>query len=203
MITMTPVVERPVGDCPFWSVEPGEYHVEVPRSPTPSRVAVLAWALVAHGVDDVDLHADVSDAVGAVDAFLAAEDERHVPGGLRIVAGDVVADPGCCFGLDEWRTWLEVLDGEAIWLGHSPDTVVQHRGEVVRIWPNEDLANPRFTGPHVDIARDALLGHLREVREDLVGFLDALGTWARSTVPDRADRFVAAVDRRLGISPPL
>lgn len=204
---MTPVLERPFGDCPFWSVEPGEYFLEVPRSPTAGRVATLAWALVAHGAGDVDLHADVPDAAGAVEAFLAADadedGDRHSPGGLRVASGGLVVQPGCCFGLEEWRTWLDVLDGEAIWLGHSPDAVMAHRGEVVRIWPDDDLVNPRRTGPHVDVPTAALPGLLRDVRRDLVGFLDALGAWARSVVPDRADRFVAAVDRRLVISPSL
>ncbi len=197
---MSPVLERGVGHCPFWAVEPGEFHLTVPRTPTPAQVGELVWAMVG-GVDDVDR---ASGAVEAVDAFLGGDDDAfHVPGGLRVASGDVVVQPGCCIGLEEWRDWLDVLAGEVVWLGHSPDVRVEQFGPVVRIWRDEDLVDPKFTGPHVDIPRAALPALLRDVRLDLVGFLDALGPWARSTVPARADRLVAAVDRRLVISAPL
>src|SRR5690349_19218545 len=46
------------------------------------------------------------------------------PGSLRITAGDLVIDPGCCVGLDEWRDWARVISGEVIYLGHDPDQLV-------------------------------------------------------------------------------
>ncbi|OKI29904.1 hypothetical protein A6A25_29770 [Saccharothrix sp. CB00851] len=204
---MTPVLERWCDDCPFWTVEAEESHLAIARSPAPNRVAAAAWALVAHGAGNVDLRADVPDAAGAVEAFLSADaDEnvaRHSPGGLRVVSGGCMIQPGCCLGLEEWRTWLRVLDGEEIWLGHSPDAVMEQRGAVVRIWADDDLVERCRTGPYVDLPRAALPDLLQEVRRDLLGFLDALGSWARATVPTHADRLVAAVDRRLVISPPL
>lgn len=198
MVAMTPVLERSFDDCPSWTVEPGGFHLAVPRSPAPNRVAALAWALVAHGCDDVDPGTD------PVAAFLASErDNPGAPGGLRVSAGDLVINPGCCSGLEEWREWLDVLDGEEIWLGHSPDVVMEQRGAVVRIRADDDLVERRRTGPYVDLPRDALPDLLQGVRRDLLGFLDALGSWARATVPAHADRLVDAVDRRLAISPPL
>jgi hypothetical protein len=201
---ISPILERWYADCPFWPVEPGEFYLAVPRTPTLGQVGALAWALVARGVTDADGEVVASDAVGVVEVFLAGDaDEFHAPGGLRVAGGGVVVEPGCCFGLEEWRDWLDVLDGQVVWLGHSPDVQVQQLGPVVRVWRDEALVDPKFTGAHVDVPRDALPGLLRDVRLDLTGFLDALGTWARHVVPDQADRFITTVDHRLRITAAL
>lgn len=44
------------------------------------------------------------------------------PGGLRIrdTSRGIAVNPGCCFGLENWRDWLDVADGGTPWLGHDP-----------------------------------------------------------------------------------
>lgn len=207
---MTPVVER-LADCPFWPDDAGSGS-HLPVTADAGRVAAVAWSLVAQGTNP-DREA-ATGAVEAVEAFLALDDGSwYASGGLRVASDGVVVDPGCCAELGEWRAWLDVLRGEAIWLGHQPDVVVEHRGPVVRLWQDLDVvapgsggpdsAGPGSAGPHVDFPRDALPVLLRGVRRDLLGFLDALGVWARDVVPTLADRLVATVDRRLVVSPPL
>jgi hypothetical protein len=138
---------------------------------------------------------------------LTCDDEDFAPGGLRVGDDDVVIDPGCCVGLDEWRDWLRVLDGEVIDLGHDPDALVEHRGPVVRVWksggrlPSGSVLDPDES--HIDISRAALPQLLGAVRQDLLGFLSALHPWAQGIRTDLADPLTAAVDRRLQISAPL
>ncbi|GII02764.1 hypothetical protein [Planobispora takensis] len=153
----------------------------------------------------------VPDAVASTsvvfEAYLSSDDEDYAPGGLRVMAGDVVINSGCCVGLDEWRDWLDVRSGQTIYLGHSPDMLSKHREAVVRIWQDEDQSlSGELTGSpgrHIDIPRDALPDLLRGVHQDLAGFLIAPRQWARDLVPELADQFVAAVDQRLKISDPL
>ncbi|HEX5597152.1 MAG TPA: hypothetical protein VFX61_14230 [Micromonosporaceae bacterium] len=204
---MTPVLERWSVDCPFWIAEQDEFFLPVSRRPTPGRLGATVWALIARSITGEDLSVTATSAAEAIEAYLTCDDEDFAPGGLRITAGDVVIDPGCCVGLDEWRDWLQVLGGQVIDLGHDPNVLVEHRGPVLRLWQDKDQLLPaELPGPgdqHIDIPRKALPGLLREVHRDLVGFLAALHPWARTIVADLADPLTAAVDRRLRISEPL
>lgn len=207
MITLIPVLERWSADCPFWPVDQPGFYVPVPRRPTPLQVATVMWTLIGRGLTDDDLSVTATDAAAAIEDYLTSEDEDYAPGGLRVAAGDVVIDPGCCVGLDEWRDWLRVPGGEVIDLGHDPDVLVEHRGPVVRVWKDKSQLLPgELPGPgdeHIDVPRDALPGLLCSVRDDLAGFLTALRPWARDVVGELADPLAAAVDRRLQISAPL
>ncbi|MFG2629807.1 hypothetical protein [Streptomyces sp. NPDC048473] len=62
------------------------------------------------------------------------------PGGLRIrdTATGVTASPGCCFGLKNWRDWLDLMNSEEPWLGHDPAPHVERVGAIVRLWPDGD-----------------------------------------------------------------
>ncbi|MEV0971252.1 hypothetical protein [Microtetraspora glauca] len=207
MIMMTPVLERWSGDCPFWAVEQGGFLLTVPRLPTPERVGAIVWALIGRNVTDNDLSITVADAAEAIEVYLTSDDEAFAPGGLRVTAGDVVIDPGCCVGLDEWRDWLDVQRGQMIYLGHSPDVLLEQRGPVLRLWQDEDQLRPGelpgLSEQHIDIPCDALPDLLQGVQQDLAGFLLALREWAQGIVPGLADQLVLAVDRRLQISAPL
>lgn len=205
---MMPVLERWSVDCLFWPVEQGEFFLTVPRLPTPERVGAIVWALIWRSVTDDDLSITVTGATEAIEAYLTSGDGDYAPGGLRVRADDVVIDPGCCVGLDEWRDWLAALDGQPVDLGHDPDVWLESKGEVVRLRRDEDRLLPegQLPGPseqHIDIPRDALPDLLRSVQRDLAGFLAALHRWAQGIAPDLADQLVSELDRRLRISDPL
>ncbi|WP_432993888.1 hypothetical protein [Dactylosporangium sp. CA-233914] len=207
MITLTPVLERWSADCPFWPVDRTGFVFAVPRLPTSRQAGTVVWTLIGRSVTADDLSITAAGATDAIEAYLTCEDEDFAPGGLRVGAGDVVIDPGCCVGLDEWRDWLRVLGGEVIDLGHDPDVLVEHRGPVLRVWKDKrQLLAGELPGPadkYIDVPRAELPKLLAAVRGDLVGFLAALRPWAQSIAPELADPLIAAVDRRLRISAPL
>ncbi|MEV4706834.1 hypothetical protein [Actinoplanes sp. NPDC049316] len=207
MITLTPVLERWSADCPFWPAEQTDFYFAVPRMPTLQQVGAVVWTLIGRSVTADDLSLTAANAAEAIEKYLTRDDEAFAPGGLRVGSDDVVIDPGCCVGLDEWRDWLRVIGGEVIDLGHDPDALIEHRGPVVRVWksggqlPSGSVLDPGE--PHIDISRYALPTLLVAVQQDLVGFLDALQPWVRGIRADLADPLAAAVDRRLQISAPL
>jgi hypothetical protein len=159
VITLTPVLGRWAADCPLWPAKQTDFYVGF-------RVADVA----AGGDGDLDVDRTQRDRRRPVDhrderreaieKFLTCDDEDFAPVGLRIGDDDVVIDPRCCVGLDEWRDWLRVIGGEVIDLGHDPDPLVEHRGPVVRVWKNGgqlpagSILDP--DEPHIDIPRHAL-----------------------------------------------
>jgi len=204
---LTPVLERWSFDCPFWPVEQTDFLLAVPRRPTPLQVGTLVWALIGRSVTADDLSITAVTPGEAIDRYLSCGDEGFAPGGLRVSAGDVVIDPGCCVGLDEWRDWLRVVDGEVIDLGHDPDVFVEHRGSVIRVWKDDGRlpsgVAQRSGEQHIDVLRDALPKLLAAVQQDLAGFLTALHPWTHGIHVDLADPLTAAMDRRLQILAPL
>jgi hypothetical protein len=198
VVTMIPVVERRGDECPFWDVEPGESYLEV-RSASGGRLGAVAWALVG-GTGGIEGARDAGD---ALEAFVAAGDDQYfAPGGLRVVVDETVIDPGCCAGIEEWRDWAGAVRGQAVGFGHDPDVWVECHGPVLRVW--EDPVATGEPGPEarsLDFPADALPGLLLGVRQDLADFLGAAHRWALDVAPAQADAFVAALDRRLEISP--
>jgi hypothetical protein len=207
MITLTPVLERWSADCPFWPAEEPDFYSAVPRWPTSQQVGTVMWTLIGRSVTADDLSIIATDAADAIEKYLTGDDGDFAPGGLQVGNGDVVIDPGCCIGLDEWRDWLRVIGGEVIDLGHDPDPLIEHQGSVVRVWksggqlPSGPVLDPRE--PHIDISRYALPKLLGAVQQDLAGFLNALHPWVRGIRSDLADPLAAAVDRRLQVTAPL
>lgn len=123
------------------------------------------------------------------------------PGGLRVrdtVTG-VTASPGCCFGLENWRDWLDLVEGGEPWLGHDPEPRVEHVGAVIRLWP--DAA--RQEGLPVDIPRAELRELLGSVRDDLAGFLKSVERWASGGFAPLTAALVARLDESLAVSAPL
>ncbi|WP_245697077.1 hypothetical protein [Streptomyces phaeochromogenes] len=123
------------------------------------------------------------------------------PGGLRIrdTATGVTAVPGCCFGLEDWRDWLDLMKGAEPWLGHDPAPRVEHAGAVARLWPDGE----RPESPPVDLPLAQLPGLLGSVQDRLVGFLGAVEAWAMSHTPSIAAAVVAKLDEDLALSAPL
>ncbi|MGI5500614.1 hypothetical protein [Lentzea sp. CA-135723] len=136
-------------------------------------------------------------ALAAIDEYNRAEDAPQpyaglleqecliMAGGLRVrdASTGVQVEPGCCAGLEDWRQWLVLVDGERPWLGHSPDPGLEFRDGVVRLWQDAELAD----GPACEIPVADVRGHLEGVRRDLLGFLDLVRRWAPDGLADRFD----------------
>ncbi|MEV2232564.1 hypothetical protein AB0H69_28900 [Streptomyces phaeochromogenes] len=123
------------------------------------------------------------------------------PGGLRIrdTATGVTAVPGCCFGLENWRDWFDLMDGREPWLGHDPAPRAELAGAVARLWPDGD----RPEGLPIELPLAQLPGHLGSVQDRFVGFLGAVEAWATSHTPSIAAAVVAKLDGDLAVSAPL
>ncbi|WP_394620507.1 hypothetical protein JNUCC0626_15785 [Lentzea sp. JNUCC 0626] len=121
-----------------------------------------------------------------------------VAGGLRVrdTATGAQVVPGCCAGLEGWREWLSLVDGEQPWLGHSPDPGLEFRDGVARLRQDAE----RTAEPACEIPLAEVPGHLEGVRRDLIGFLDLVRQWAPDGLGDRlAERF----DAEFHVSAPL
>lgn len=162
-----------------------------------SRREVATALAVLSDCDD-----DPGDGVERIRRLLTAEYVTS-PGGLRLrdTTTGVTAAPGCCAGLENWRDWWGLANGEDPWLGHDPTPAVEHTGDVVRLWPDGD----RPHGPRIDVPRGLLPDLLDSVRDDLVGFLTAVDRWAASPGPLAGVRtaLVERLDTALAISAPL
>lgn len=123
------------------------------------------------------------------------------PGGLRVRDTDsgVTVEPGCCFGLENWRDWQGLLEGEEPWLGHDPGPRVEHVGATIRMWP--DAA--RQEGRPIEIPRERLRELLSSVQDDLTGFLKCVERWASCGFAPVAGALVATLDEGFAVSAPL
>ncbi|MFD4637481.1 hypothetical protein ACFWN2_09230 [Lentzea sp. NPDC058436] len=129
---------------------------------------------------------------------LLHEEMVILAGGVRVsdTSTGLRIEPGCCFGLENWRDWAGVLDGEVSWLGHSPAPGVERADGVLRLWRDES----RRDEPACEFPLADLPGHLEGVRQDLIAFLGLLRAWA----PDGlGERLAAAFDHHFHVSPPL
>ncbi|MFI0242989.1 hypothetical protein [Streptomyces sp. NPDC016845] len=132
---------------------------------------------------------------------LLSTDQVIAPGGIRIreTSTGVTAPPGCCFGLENWRDWLEFMDGEEPWLGHDPAPRIEHTGTTVRLWP--DAEHP--DGLPIELPLAQLPALLSSVQAQLVAFLTSVEEWATRYVPPLADVLVTQLDEDLAVSIPL
>ncbi|WP_434445202.1 hypothetical protein [Lentzea sp. E54] len=149
-------------------------------------------------------------ALAAIDEYNRDEDspepclgllERELiimSGGLAVrdTETGVRIGPGCCFGLEDWRDWGGLLDGEVPWLGHSPTPGVEVAAGVVTLRQDEERAG----GPTCQIAIAELPGHLECVRQDLIGFVELVRKWAPHGI---GEELAARFDQDFRIGEPL
>lgn len=120
---------------------------------------------------------------------LLQEEMTLFPGGLRVSAPEVTVNPGCCFGLEDWRSWLRLLDREPIWMGHDPGVVQEFAGDAVHL---SQEGQERFVRlPLAELPR-----LLTGVREQLLALLSLV---ERKEGPEVA----ALLDRDLHVTDPL
>lgn len=120
---------------------------------------------------------------------LLEEEMTLFPGGLRAIGPGVTVNPGCCFGLEDWRDWLGLLDRESIWMGHDPGVTQEFVGDQVHL-------SQEGKEQHVKVPLAELPRLLAEVREQLLSLLILV---ERKEGPEVA----ALLDRDLHITEPL
>ncbi len=166
-------------------------YLELSGRMTREQVKTALVAIGDYGSDE-----DVS-AQAALRALLDQE-MIVMAGGLRVrdTATGVQVEPGCCFGLEEWRSWQDLVRGGEPWLGHGPAPGLEHGDGVVRL--RQDAG--QRDGPACEIVLADLPGHLEGVRRDLLGFLELVRGWAPHGL---GEQLADAFDEHFRISAPL
>ena len=124
-------------------------------------------------------------AIETLDAFVA--EDFVLPGGLLFSEDEQVkVVPGCCAGLEDWRGWLDVPNGNTIWAGHDPSPGVEFVDDGIRVWQDEQADGVKF----IDFGVDEMRGLLEKVESDLKGFVFRLSEWANFVAPNLQKKIV-------------
>jgi hypothetical protein len=198
-VRMDVVVEPPwMGEwTPPWPVAafaPGEWMV-LHGGVTPEEVGSVVAQLVLYN------RAPNGGSARRVLERLSQKRRTVLPGGVRVRdgAGSVV-EPGCCCGVEEWRQWLAVTDGETSpWMGHDPWGWVEHEADGLRVCSAPEEGGEQVHGPAtatVCIPRAELPRLLAGIEADVRAFLPRLREWAVAIDPEYgarlAERFETA-----------
>ncbi len=107
--------------------------------------------------------------------------------------------PGCCNGLEDWREWHAVLEGNGqVGFGHNPDPRAERHGETVRLTVDADLNDsPVIEFPGADLRR-----LLAGAEHDLACFLALAAVWADQNLPRHAVPVIATLARALDLPIP-
>jgi hypothetical protein len=192
VVTLQPVVEVAARDAARPAPWPVAGRAPLSRMPLTGASSPQDAALF---VADLVRYVDAPDGGDLIDALIA-EETITAEGGLRAhdAATGVTIEPGCCAELEDWRSWLDLRDGKAPWLGHSPLPTPEFIGDTVRLWQDDDRATTS-----VDFAAEDLPAMLAGARRDLAGFLDVVRLWAGRRGPALA----ATLDRHFSVTRPL
>ncbi|MFJ8626169.1 hypothetical protein ACIRD3_25480 [Kitasatospora sp. NPDC093550] len=209
MMSMQPVLEifAPEGFASWPTDEHGRCgYLALDGRLTSAQVGTAVWRLADH--NDVELAPEEVAERGArpqdpLDGFLhglLTDPHPYAPGGLRLTdsATGTVVEPGCCTGLEEWRSWREVTEGSGTaWLGCEPDTRAERVGRVVRLTVDTEAED----GPVIELPLEELRRLLAGVERDLRDFLSLTARWAERQLPDHAPALTAALARALDLDP--
>lgn len=200
MVTLTPVIEVGPSEVPsLWPITDLAGHVPLSGCLTPGEVGTLMHVIMVENLGPSEAWRE-----GATPADLAEEllsmDGLIAPGGLQVhdSAAGLTISPSCCAGLEDWRGWAALPQGDAPFLGHDPSPWVEILDDRFRVWPDdrpEQLAQDRF----IDIPAAALAQLLQAVQRDLLGFMRAAETWALEVVPQYAPVLVELLDESFDI----
>ncbi|MGP3959282.1 hypothetical protein ACTWPT_25065 [Nonomuraea sp. 3N208] len=160
-----------------------------------AEVGTAIAVIVSYNGISVDSIGDLT--ADLLEEHLAETGGLIAPGGLRFrdTATNIQVAPGCCFGLESWRDWWDVVLGQDLWLGHDPTPQLE-RGDRV-IWlrqSDEDDSQP------IEVTLDELATLLIAAQQQLSDFLRLVQQWTISTAPDITDRLVSALDEYLRIN---
>jgi hypothetical protein len=190
-------------DVVLWPVAapPADHLLALSGRMAPAEVGTAIAVLTSSNDGDHEDRGRSEDGAADRVGHLMTAERVIAPGGLRLrdtVTG-VTVSPSCCSGLEDWRDWLGLVNGEEPWLGHDPTPHIEHLRASVRLWPDEDLRRESS----IDLPRAQLPELLGSVRDQLVGFLAAAEEWTAQHTPALAARLVAKLDEDLAISASL
>lgn len=148
--------------------------------------------------EDDDRSTPPTDLIGSFLHGLLTMDDLFAAGGLRVTDTTIGTTllPGCCNGLEEWRDWLEVLDGDG-WasFGHDPSPLAERLSDTVRLTVDAE----RDDSPVIELPLSELHRLLGMAERDLADFLRLAADWAAQHLPDHAAPVTAALARALSL----
>ncbi|GII54929.1 hypothetical protein Pth03_33180 [Planotetraspora thailandica] len=195
MVTLRPVIEvSPLETSSLWPAADLVGHV-----PLSDRLATDEVGALLHVLAVYNLRPSEEWSEGASPADLAEElqsmDGLIAPGGLQVhdSTTDLTISPSCCSGLEDWREWGSLVQGDQPFLGHSPSPWVEILSDRFRVWPDdkpEQLTQDLF----IDIPASSFPGLLRVAQRDLLGFMHVAEAWALQVVPEHASALLERLD---------
>ncbi|CAM5271754.1 hypothetical protein [Streptomyces narbonensis] len=201
---MQPVLEIYTADgfdlWPFAEIEPFGF-LPLSGGLSPAEVGTAVMRIADCNDIEPDAEADrpprPTDARASFLHGLLTFDTLFAAGGLRVTdtSTGVSFQPGCCDGLEDWRDWHRLLDGDTLLgFGHDPVSPVAERtGDRVRLTINAEQCD----GPVIELTVTELRHLLTAVEHDLADFLALAADWASRHVPDHCTPVVAALSRVL------
>lgn len=142
-----------------------------------------------------------ADPLGSFLHGLLTFDTLLAAGGLRVTdsATGVTFLPGCCNGLEDWREWHQVLDGNGqADFGHDPTPTAERHGEIVRLTVDAEQND----SPVIELSATDLRHLLARAEHDLTSFLTLAADWATQNLPHHAVPVTAALARALDLPTP-
>lgn len=193
MPTLVAVVEAPSSTEPSapWPTVRGGL-IELSAHAADPEIAAIVWQLVLY---------NRLDTARPLEAITSAEN-LVLPGGIAAKSDDGrLLIPGCCAGLETWREWLSVSEGEGSpWLGHDPAPWVEHHGPMIRIWSDGGLSDPAPNAFFIELSRAELGRQLQKVQRDLHSFVVRLKDWVEQVNSADAEPVAARFDQMFEVS---
>jgi hypothetical protein len=205
---MHPVLEIYAPDgFTLWPVAETERFGYLPLSGALDPAEVGTAVMTIANTNNTDPHEDhhpprPADPVGSFLYGLLTMEYLIVSGGLRVTdtASDTTMLPGCCDGLEEWRDWLGLLDGDGqVSMGHDPWPLAERLGDTVRLTIDTEQDN----SPVIQFPATELRRLLTDTERDLTAFLQLTTTWAAAHLPEHATLVTAALARALALPNPV
>lgn len=116
-------------------------------------------------------------------------------GGIRVSRGEDSIEPGCCCGVEGWRSWVESINaGITPWWGHDPEPWARPEGDSILFYWNGafGIHDAVFA---FDFPRSAFKENAGQVEREFSGFLERVRNWADSYQFTETKRLVRKLDR--------
>lgn len=211
VIALQPVLETyaPAG-FDLWPVAGSEAGGFLPLNGALDEAQVGTAVMCVAACNDIDPEHDdrpprPGDPLGGFLHGLLTMDPLFASGGLRITDTAIGATlvPGCCNGLEDWREWFGVVDGDGDggsgWFGHDPTPLAERAGDVVRLTVDAE----REDSPVIDVSATELRRLLAGAERDLTDFLQLAAGWAAVRLPDHAVPVTRALARAADMPMPV
>jgi hypothetical protein len=119
-------------------------------------------------------------------------------GGVQARQGDRVLMVDCCYGVEDWRDWIEFAKtGERERFSCSVPMILEKRGEQMVIGLGSDEEEEWTDSITLPFAQLPAL--LEGVERDLRDFLRLWRLWTRAVAPDLSDELTALFERNFVI----